>query len=299
MTDIFKSLSERGIYCKSEVPLSEMSTFRIGGAADAVAYPESPEELIWAVRAARECGTSFLVIGNGSNVLFSDDGYEGLVISTDRLRSLSFEDESVICCAGVSLPSLSKKAAELGLSGLEFACGIPGYLGGAVCMNAGAHGSEMSDIVLSTRAYDSVRDVVFDIPLKGNLFSYRHSVYSNSPSLICISAELRLKRDSVDAIKARMKEYTEKRRRTQPIEMASAGSFFKRPEGHFAAKLIDDCGLKGLSLGGAQVSLKHAGFIVNTGNATSSDVLKLAEKVKATVMDKFGVCLESEVKYIC
>ena len=298
MTDIFKRLSERGIYCKSEVPLAEMSTFRIGGAADAVAYPESPEELIWAVRAARECGTSFLVIGNGSNVLFSDDGYEGLVISTDRLRSLSFEDESVICCAGVSLPSLSKKAAELGLSGLEFACGIPGYLGGAVCMNAGAHGSEMSDVVLSTRAYDSERDTVFDIPLKDNLFSYRHSVYSNSPSLICISAELRLKRDSVDAIKARMKEYTEKRRSTQPIEMASAGSFFKRPEGHFAAKLIDDCGLKGFQVGRAAVSEKHAGFIVNLGGATAKEVLELAETVSDKVFAETGIRLEREVKYL-
>lgn len=298
MTDIFKRLSESGIDSKAEVSLSEMSTFRIGGTADAVAYPESSEELIEAVRAAKECGISFLVIGNGSNLLFSDDGYDGLVISTDRLRAFSFEGEIVNCSAGVSLPSLSKKAAELGLSGLEFACGIPGYLGGAVCMNAGAHGGEMSDVVLSTRAYDSESDTVFDIVGKDNLFSYRYSVYTESPSLICLSADIALKRDSVDAIKARMKEYIEKRRSTQPIEMASAGSFFKRPEGHFAAKLIDDCGLKGFRLGNAAVSEKHAGFIVNLGGATAKEVLELAETVSDKVFAETGIRLEREVKYL-
>lgn len=298
MTDIFKRLSESGIDSKAEVSLSEMSTFRIGGTADAVAYPESSEELIEAVRAAKECGISFLVIGNGSNLLFSDDGYDGLVISTDRLRAFSFEGEIVNCSAGVSLPSLSKKAAELGLSGLEFACGIPGYLGGAVCMNAGAHGGEMSDVVLSTRAYDSESDTVFDIVGKDNLFSYRYSVYIESPSLICLSADIALKRDSVDAIKARMKEYIEKRRSTQPIEMASAGSFFKRPEGHFAAKLIDDCGLKGFRLGNAAVSEKHAGFIVNLGGATAKEVLELAETVSDKVFAETGIRLEKEVKYL-
>jgi UDP-N-acetylmuramate dehydrogenase len=237
-------------------------------------------------------------MGNGSNTLFSDGGYDGLVISTERLRAFSFEGERVICLAGVSLPLLSKKAAELGLSGLEFACGIPAYIGGAVYMNAGAHGGEMSDVVLSTRAYDAESDKVFDIVGGDNLFSYRHSVYSKKTSLVCLSSELLLKPDKSEEIKARMREYTEKRRSTQPIEMASAGSFFKRPEGYFAAKLIDDCGLKGLRVGNAAVSEKHAGFIVNLGAATAEDVLLLSELVSDRVFAKTGIRLEREVKYV-
>lgn len=298
MTDIFRKLSERGIEARAGVFLSEMSTFRIGGRARAVAYPDTADSLCESVRAAKECGLSFLVIGNGSNTLFSDDGYDGLVISTDKLRAFSFEGERAFCSAGVSLPSFSKKAAELGLSGLEFACGIPAYLGGAIYMNAGAHGGEMSDAVLKTRAYDADSDRVFDIVGKDNLFSYRHSVYSDSPSLICLSAELGLMRDDSEAIKARMREYTEKRRSAQPIEMASAGSFFKRPEGHFAAKLIDDCGLKGFRVGNAAVSEKHAGFIVNLGGATAKEVLMLADAVSDKVFAETGIRLEREVKYL-
>lgn len=298
MTDIFKTLSEKGVELQADVSLAQMSTFKIGGRAYAVAYPESADALVECVRGAKACGLRFLVMGNGSNTLFSDGGYDGLVISTERLRAFSFEGERVICLAGVSLPLLSKKAAELGLSGLEFACGIPAYIGGAVYMNAGAHGGEMSDVVVSTRAYDAESDKVFDIVGGDNLFSYRHSVYSKKTSLVCLSAELLLKPDESEEIKARMREYTEKRRSTQPIEMASAGSFFKRPEGHFAAKLIDDCGLKGLRVGNAAVSEKHAGFIVNLGGATAEDVLLLSKLVSDRVFAKTGIRLEREVKYV-
>lgn len=298
MNDIFGMLAEKEIETRADVSLSTFSTFKIGGRADVVAYPTSAEALCEALRVAKKLDMTFEIIGNCSNILFSDDGYRGLIVSTEKLCELSFKENRVTTGVGVSLPLLSKRAAELGLSGLEFACGIPAYIGGAVYMNAGAHGGEMADVVLSTRAYDCDKDIVFDIYGEDNRFSYRHSIYSESSSLVCLSAELCLRSGERDEIKARMRDYTEKRRSTQPIDMPSAGSFFKRPDGYFAAKLIDDCGLKGARVGNAAVSEKHAGFIVNLGGATANEVLELSKLVSDKVFDQTGIRLSREVRYI-
>jgi UDP-N-acetylmuramate dehydrogenase len=264
-----------------------------------VVFPKSQDELIMVVSEAKKRNVKFEIVGNGSNILFSDNGYNGVIIVTKKVCHLDVCSEYINVSCGNKLANVSKIAKDNSLSGMEFGFGIPGTRGGAIAMNAGAYGQEISDVVVSTLAYDTEKKEIIEIKDREHKFSYRNSIYSEKKELICLSAKLRLFPAVKEEIELKMKQNTESRKKSQPLDVPNCGSYFKRPEGYFAAKLIDDCGLKGLSLGGAQVSLKHAGFIVNTGNATSSDVLKLAEKVKATVMDKFGVCLESEVKYIC
>lgn len=302
MSDILEILLRSGIDAREDEPLASHSSFKIGGRADIFLLPESEEELLLSVRTALERGVRFEVIGNASNILFSDKGYRGAIISTVRMKNISVcesaDSTRISASCGVALPRLSALAADMGLSGLEFACGIPATLGGALCMNAGAHGGDMSDVTLSSRAYDSRSDKIISLDLKEHRFSYRHSVYSECPWLICLGAELSLGLGNKEEIEKKTRENNEKRRSTQPLSLASAGSFFKRPEGHFAARLIDECGLKGRRVGGAEVSEKHAGFIVNTGGATATDVLSLADIVSHTVLEKTGIKLEREVRYI-
>jgi UDP-N-acetylmuramate dehydrogenase len=196
------------------------------------------------------------------------------------------------------LPVLSERAAKHSLSGFEFACGIPGTLGGAVFMNAGAHGGAISDVLVSSRAYDVNTHSIVTLDRDEHEFAYRHSTYMENQNLICLSVSFALTPDNEERIRAKMQENMKKRRDTQPLDHPSAGSFFKRPEGHFAAKLIDDCGLKGLRVGGACVSEKHAGFIVNLGGATASDILTLSDMVSAKVKADTGVTLEREVIFV-
>ena len=291
-------MQELGIDWEENCPLSRHSTFRIGGAADIALFPKSSEQLCGALALLREREIPTLVIGRGSNVVFADDGYRGAVVFTEQCRKIKIKNDVVYADAGVLLSTLASTVRDESLSGLEFAFGIPGTLGGAIYMNAGAYGGSMSDVCISSEYYD------FETGNKGCLiygeqdFGYRKSIYQSHPERIILGATLKLKKGMRKVITEEMRTYLEKRRTTQPLELPNAGSVFKRPEGHFAGKLIEDCGLKGLTVGGAQVSQKHAGFIVNVGGATCKDVKHLVGQIQATVLQKTGVELECEIKFL-
>ena len=278
-------------------PMDLHTSFRCGGAADLFVTPAGVGELMNVLDLVRTRKIPYLVLGNGSNVLFRDGGYHGMVIRVgegmDRVR---IEGQTVFAEPGVSLAKLSRMAAAEGLSGLEFACGIPGSLGGAVYMNAGAYDHELKDVLLSVSSINRI-GMMKDRKAEDCGLGYRHSIFMENGEVI-LGVKLFLKPDSRMDISDRMKEYTLRRNSKQPVHLPSAGSFFKRPEGHFAGKLIEDAGLKGLQIGGAQVSPMHAGFIVNNGGATATDVLDLMRVVQETVMDKFGVMLEPEVRIV-
>ncbi len=303
MHSFLETLQKEHIDCKKDILLSSISTFRVGGTADVVAYPDTEEKLIAAIDTAESEGVPYRVIGNTSNLLFSDDGYRGFIIITKKLTDTDIYDidgqhKGVRAAAGVMLPALSERAARNSLSGFEFACGIPGTVGGAVFMNAGAHGETIADILVKSRAYDKNLGRIVTLDAKDHGFDYRHSVYKDKADLVCLSAEFILSLDKEESIRERMHELREKRRLTQPLELPSAGSFFKRPDGYFAAKLIQDCGLKGTRVGDAEVSTKHSGFIVNLGKATAKDILELSDIVREKVKDMTGVSLEREVIFV-
>lgn len=294
------ALSSRGIEYRRDEPLSRHTSFRIGGAASVAVFPSCGTEMADALSEVRRRGIPYFVVGGGSNLLAPDDGFDGAVIFTTAMRSISFREASdgtmeVTADAGVPLSVLAKQAAERGLTGAEFLYGIPGTVGGAVVMNAGAYGGEIAQILLSSRYLDvDAREHARD--LAGHAYGYRRSVYLAHPEETVLSAVLRLKKGDREAIKMEMERLITQRKEKQPLEYPSAGSFFKRPEGAFAGKLIEDCGLKGFRIGGAEVSVKHAGFLVNRGGATEADVRALAAYVRATVKEQTGYLLESEVR---
>ncbi len=296
-------LEREKIEYKKEVSLASVSSFKVGGIADAIAYPDNEEKLLRTLQLAQDCGIPYKVLGNTSNILFSDNGFRGVIIVTKKISQIAFsctDDGSymVECGCGAMLPVISEKAAKHAVSGFEFACGIPGTVGGAVFMNAGAHGGAISDVIVSSRAYDTSTRSVIELDGDAHELSYRHSVYMNAPNLICLSAKFLFVTGDEESIRAKMRENMKKRRDTQPIDLPSAGSFFKRPKGYFAAKLIDDAGLKGLRVGGACISDKHAGFIVNLGGATASDILALSDMVIQKVKNMTGVVLEREIIFV-
>ena len=278
-------------------PLARHTSFRIGGPAARMAFPTSCEQLVLLMGFAEECGVTPLLLGNGTNLLVADEGLDTLVLQTgEGLNRISLDGETIIADAGVSLARLGVFAWQHSLAGLEFAHGIPGSLGGGVVMNAGAYGGELKDVLTEVTALfpDGVRT------LRGEelALGYRRSLFTDHPEAVVLRAKLALQSGSAEQIKARMDELAAKRRASQPLELPSAGSTFKRPEGYFAAALIDQCGLKGTRVGGAEVSRKHAGFIVNVGGAKCADVLALIQKVQDTVFTATGVTLEPEVKII-
>lgn len=279
---------------QTDARLAPHTTFGIGGHADYLVIPQSEQALLSLVAFLREKEIRFGVFGNGSNVLFDDRGFRGVVILTGGIRHMTFQDTLVTVSSGASLVSLSLQAAKHSLSGLEFACGIPGSVGGAVFMNAGAHGGEMSNVVISSRYLDSLGNVR---EITQHDFSYRHSIYQNHDWII-LSCCLGLSSGSRADITARMAENKETRTKTQPIKDKSAGSVFRRTEGVIPAALIDKAGLKGLSVGGASVSEKHAGFIVNRGDATARDVLTLIDLVKQRIKSVYDVELIPEIRYV-
>ena len=279
---------------QTDALLAPHTTFGIGGHADYLVVPQSEDALLSLVAILRQNEIRFGVFGNGSNVLFDDRGFRGVVILTKGLKNIEFQDTLVKVSAGASLISLSRQAAKRSLSGLEFACGIPGSVGGAIFMNAGAHGGEMADIVLSSRYLDAAGKVC---EITQHEFAYRHSVYQNTDRII-LSCSIGLTYGVECEIQAKMEENKEKRTRTQPITDKSAGSVFRRTEGVIPAALIDQAGLKGFSVGGACVSEKHAGFIVNRGGATAHDVLSLVEVVRQKIASLYGVELMPEIRYI-
>ena len=298
MEQLIQKMQNFGIEWEQNCPLSRHSSFHIGGPADLALFPNSSDKLCQALTLLRECGMPVLVIGRGSNVVFSDEGYRGAVAFTDKCRKIKIEGNTVYADAGVYLSALSSAVREKELSGLEFAFGIPGTLGGAIYMNAGAYGGSMSDVCVLSKYYDLKTGQVSSLTDGEHTFGYRKSIYQEHPERVILEATLQLKKGIGKVIAEEMRTYWEKRRITQPLELPNAGSTFKRPEGYFAGKLIEDCGLKGLTVGGAQVSTKHAGFIVNIGGATCEDVKRLVEQIRATVLQQTGVALECEIKFL-
>ena len=279
-------------------PMSRHTSFRIGGPAKRMACPASGEQLVLLMGFAQEQGIHTLVIGNGTNLLTPDEGLDALVIDTSAAMHAmeAKEDGRISAAAGVSLARLADFACRQGLAGLEFAHGIPGTLGGAVCMNAGAYGGEMRQVLESVTAL--FPDGVRTLSLEELDLGYRHSLFTDHPEAVVLSAVVRLQPGDPEAIRDQMRQLMDRRRASQPLEWPSAGSTFKRPEGYFAGTLIEQCGLKGLTVGGAQVSEKHAGFLINTGGATCADVLELIRQVQERVRTEKGVRLEPEVRII-
>jgi UDP-N-acetylmuramate dehydrogenase len=291
-------MQELGIDWEQNCPLSRHSSFHIGGAADIALFPQSTDKICQALALLRERNIPTLVIGNGSNVVFSDEGYRGAVIFTGKCRKIQIEGDVVHADAGVLLSSRTNAVRDENLSGLEFAFGIPGTLGGAIYMNAGAYGSNISDVCVLSEYYDLKTGKVGSLAEDEHAFGYRKCIYQEHPEYIILGATLKLQKGNYTQISKAMRTYWDKRRASQPLDLPNAGSTFKRPEGHFAGKLIEDCGLKGLTVGGAQVSTKHAGFIVNIGGATCEDVRRLVEQIRTTVLQKTGVELECEIKFL-
>lgn len=278
-------------------PMKNHTTFRVGGPADIFLTP-SAEELPAVLSVCREEQMPVTVIGNGSNLLVGDQGIRGVVICIGSgMRGIRVDGEKIFLEAGVTLAAVAQQAAKAGLTGLEFASGIPGTFGGAVVMNAGAYGGEMKDVIVSVRVISEDGEILTLSKEELDL-SYRHSVIPEHGYLV-IDGELLLTREKdPDQITERMEELKKKRIEKQPLEYPSAGSTFKRPEGYFAGKLIMDAGLRGFSVGGAAVSEKHCGFVINKGNATAADICALMDEVTRIVKEKYAVTLEPEVKKV-
>lgn len=278
-------------------PMSKHISFRVGGPADILVKPSSEDQIKDILTFAKKENIPYLIIGNGSNLLVRDGGIRGIVIKiAENFNDFSIEGTTVTAQSGAMLSFMGKAIMRNNLTGFEFAAGIPGTLGGAIAMNAGAYGGEMKDIVKSVRLIDSQGNIV-ELSNEEMQFAYRKSILSKEEYIV-LSAVMELKEGNYEEIRDIMKDLTNKRVTKQPLNLPSAGSTFKRPEGYFAAKLIEDCGLKGLTLRGAQVSDKHCGFVVNLGGAKAKDILDLIYVVKSTVYSKFGVMLEEEVKIL-
>lgn len=282
---------------KLNEPMSKHTSFHIGGPADVLAQPDNVAELQSLLQEAERLQIPVTLIGNGSNLLVLDKGIRGLVVKMgNALTDISIAGNSITFGSGVSLAMASKKVASLGLSGMEFAVGIPGSIGGAVYMNAGAYDGEMSKVVREIQVLTASGEVK-TLEAKELDFSYRHSALQGS-DLIVLNVTVELAVGSQEEIEAKMADFSERRISKQPLELPSAGSMFKRPPGYFAGTLIDQTGLKGYTVGGAQVSTKHAGFVVNIGGATAADVLQLISDVQKKIYEAHGVHLEPEVMVI-
>ncbi len=278
-----------------EEPLSRHTTFRIGGPAEVFVEPGGLEEVRSVVKACRAAGEPMRVMGRGSNLLVADAGLRGVVVHLGhRFSAIRVEGRDVFAWAGASLSAVGEAAASAGLAGFEFACGIPGTIGGAAIMNAGAYGGELSQVCPSLACLDAQGEI-HEVPRSRAQWSYRHSMMDERGEIV-LEARLRLEPGDEASIRERMADLARRRRDKQPLDLPSAGSTFKRPEGHFAGKLIQDAGLRGLRRGGAQVSEKHAGFVVNAGGATAHDVRALIADVQDAVRERFGVELQPEVR---
>ncbi len=299
MTAYLECLRKESITAQEYVSLKKLSSFQIGGDARVVVYPESTEALCRAVTLAMEHGLRFFIVGKGSNLLFADEGFDGVIINTGKVKGCRVIGSSIRAECGVPLGTLSRMAHEHSLSGFEFAHGIPGNCGGAVFMNAGAFGHEISEILESCTYFDARSNRISSIDASQLQFSYRYSVFMENPYLIILSATFRLQPGDMVQISTQMSANLQARKERQPLGLPNAGSIFKRPANVAAGKLIDDCGLKGTRVGGAEVSTKHAGFIVNYNNeATAQDVLTLMQYIQTTVYETYQIELEPEIRYI-
>lgn len=298
--DIRKELGERipGVCIEENAPMAQYTSFRAGGKARMMVIPADAEQLSAVLGVLSGSGVQYMVLGNGTNILVKDSGYDGVIVKIgsgfDYVRQ---EGCRLVCGSGTRMSVAAKAALEGGLSGFEFASGIPGFTGGAVFMNAGAYGGEMKDILRRAKIVSKDGSREFYMTADELEMGYRHTKLHDTGDIVT-EVEFVLEEGNRTQIKAKMSELMEKRNSKQPVNFPSAGSFFKRPEGYFAGKLIQDAGLKGLSVGGAQVSELHSGFIINRGGATATDILQLMEMIQARVFDEFGVRLETEVRII-
>ena len=284
-----------GVTVKEEEPMKAHCSFRTGGPAAAFLVPEDEGTMLKLLAVLSENKAPFYILGNGTNVVFCDESLPYFIISTENLQGISMTEEGYISAqAGAALSRVATFAYENSLTGMEFASGIPGSAGGGVLMNAGAYGGELKDIILSVRCCQRDGSSVRELSGEDCDFRYRHSIFQ-SGEYVVLSTVFRLEKGEKNSIAAKMKELNARRREKQPLDLPSAGSAFKRPEGYYAAALIEQCGLKGTSVGGAQVSEKHAGFIVNTGKATSADLKALLTLVSNTVKEKTGIELQREI----
>lgn len=296
--DVLEQL--KGIYPQDRIVenamMKEHVHFKVGGPADILLLPTNKEQVIQSVKICKENNVPCFVIGNGSNLLVKDGGIRGVVIKLLDVKNIEIKDEDIIAECGAMLKDVSKAAVESSLTGIEFACGIPGSIGGAVFMNAGAYNGEMSHAIKEALVIDNEGNIV--TLSKDELeLGYRTSKIMKA-GYIVLSATLALKKGNVKTIGELVSDLTEKRESRQPLEYPSAGSTFKRPEGYFAGKLIQDAGLKGYSLGGAAVSEKHSGFVINKGNATAKDILDLIHHIQDEVKNQFEVELHTEVRIV-
>lgn len=295
--NLIEQLQKAGIPFAEQEPMTRRTTFGIGGPA-LLLRPRSRAELQAAMTLCREAGEEPFILGRGSNLLVSDSGISRPVIQLDGdFTAITREGNTLRCGAGASLIAVCRAAAENGLSGIEWGYGIPGSLGGGVYMNAGAYGGELRDVLTEVTFLDEAGEYR-TLPAAELSLSYRHSIFEDRPGTVIVEAVLTLTPGDPAAIRAAMEDYMSRRREKQPLEYGSAGSTFKRPVGNYASALVDQCGLKGLSVGGAEVSRKHAGFIINRGGATAADVRELIAEVQRIVREKTGYTLECEIKYI-
>lgn len=295
---IRRELQQEHLPFAEQEPLAEHTTFRIGGPAAFWLTPSDTEQLCRSLSCCKKIGIRVYLLGNGSNTLFSDEGFDGAVVD---LRGLSgtpaVRENEITADAGLTLGHLCAAAQQHSLAGLEFACGIPGTVGGAVYMNAGAYGGELKDVVTSVTYLDDALEIR-TLPVSELQMGYRTSIFEKNPGWCILSATFGLRPGDKNAIMAQMQEYLKRRKEKQPLEWPSAGSTFKRPQGAFAGRLIEDCGLRGFTVGGAQISEKHCGFVINKGGATCADVVALTEEVKRIVREKTGFVLEREIRVV-
>jgi len=292
---LFNSATEMGCKAYKDERLCNHISFKVGGPCPLLIEPKNEEQLTEVLKLLKETETPYTILGNGTNVLVLDEGIDKVIVKIgDEMTSLSLEGEDVIACsAGTKVVTLCKFALENSLSGLEFAYGIPGTCGGAVFMNAGAYGGEVKDVITEI-TYLTPNLELKTMPVEQAKLSYRHSVFKEN-NCIVVSAKFKLKKAPQKEIKEAMNDFLSRRKDKQPLEYPSAGSTFKRPEGYFAGALIEQCGFKGKCLGGAQISDKHAGFLINKNKATAKDILELIELTQKTVKKETGVTLEPEV----
>lgn len=301
MNELINFLNELDIDFEENVEGKRLCSFHVGGNVRIVVRPQNAEQLRGLYAYLWDNDIRNILLGKGSNVVISDNGFDGVVVSLSALSDVDIDitdDNCIVAGAGASMLKLANFAQENGLSGLEFAQGIPGTVGGGVYMNAGAYGGEIAQVLKSCLVFEQSRGKIFVMDASDCDFSYRHSAFSDNASLIVLFATFELTDGDPYEIKSKMDEYRVKRMASQPLEYPSAGSTFKRPEGHFAGKLIEDSGLKGYTVGGAQVSEKHAGFVINRGGATAEDIKSLVLHIQETVKEKFNVSLECEIEFV-
>lgn len=294
IVDLKKILNEENI--KIDEPMKNHTSFEVGGPADILITPENSDQVLDVIKMSKDKNIPYYIMGNGSNLLVKDGGIRGIVIKLTNLNSIKVSENKVISGSGASLKDVSQSALDSRLTGFEFACGIPGSVGGAVTMNAGAYNGEISNVIESVKVIDDQTNIRI-LNLKELQLGYRMSSILKYGYTV-LEVTFKLEKGDYDKIHNRIEDLNRRRTEKQPLEYPSAGSTFKRPEGHFAAKLIEDSKLKGISVGGAQVSEKHSGFIINKGNATAGDILNLINIVQKTVKEQFNIDLYTEVRII-